>query len=140
MKISVQILMLFTTDDAVIIRANCLSTKFAETFNLVEEILFEPRWDEKEFERLKSETIEGIKRDKTSASTTASLVFSKLIYGDDNILSKNIDGTEESVAAITLDDLKNYYSKGFSPQNANITIAGNVSEDDAMDEFKSLRR
>ena len=127
-----------TTDDAVLIRANCLSTKFAETFKLVEEILFEPRWDEKEFERLKSETVEGIKRGKTSARTTAFLVFSKLIYGDDNILSKNIVGTEQSVPAITLDDLKNYYAKGFAPQNANITIAGNVSEDDAMDVFMDL--
>jgi zinc protease len=128
----------YTTDDAVILRANCLSTKFDETFKLAEEILFEPRWDEKEFDRLKSETIEGIKRDKTSARITASTIFSRLIYGDENILSKNIDGTEQSVAAITLDDLKNYYAKGFSPQNANITIAGNVSEEDAMDQFRYL--
>jgi len=83
-----------TSDDAIMIRANCLSTKFVETFKLVEEILFEPRWDEKEFDRLKNETIESIKRTKTSASTTASLVFAKLIYGDDNLLSKNIVGTE----------------------------------------------
>jgi zinc protease len=127
-----------TSDDAIMIRANCLSTKFVETFNLVEEILFEPRWDEKEFDRLKNETIESIKRTKTSASTTASLVFSKLIYGDDNLLSKNTSGTEQSVTSITLDDLKNYYVKGFASKNANITIAGNVSEDDAMEVFKGL--
>ena len=127
-----------TTDEAVLIRVNCLSTKFAETFKLVDEILFEPRWDVKEFDRLKNETIEGIKRNKTSASTTASLVFSKLIYGDENIISKNTAGTEESVAALTLDDLKYYYTKGFSPQNANITIAGNINEDDAIDVFKVL--
>ena len=127
-----------TSDDAIMIRANCLSTKFVETFKLVEEILFEPRWDEKEFDRLKNETIESIKRTKTSASTTASLVFAKLIYGDDNLLSKNIAGTEQSVAALTLDDLKNYYAKGFSSNNANITIAGNVSKDAAMEIFEGL--
>lgn len=126
------------TDDAMVIRANCLSSKFAETFKLVEEILLEPRWDEKEFERLKNETIEGIKRGKTSASTTASLVFARLIYGDDNILSKNIAGTEQTVAAISLDELKNYYAKSFSPQNSSITIAGSVSEKEAMNVFRSL--
>ena len=125
-----------TSDDAIMIRANCLSTKFAETINLVEEILFDPRWDEKEFDRLKNETIESIKRTKTSASTTASLVFAKLIYGDDNLLSKNIAGTEQSVAALTIDDLKNYYTRGFASKNANITIAGNVNEDDAINVFK----
>ena len=104
----------------------------------MDEILFEPRWDIKEFDRLKNETIEGIKRNKTSASSTASLVFSKLIYGNENIISKNTAGTEESVSALTLDDLKNYYAKGFSPQNANITIAGDINEDDAMEVFKVL--
>jgi zinc protease len=126
------------TDDAMVIRVNCLSSKFAETIKLVEEILLEPRWDGKEFERVKNETIEGIKRGKTSASTTASLVFARLIYGDDNILSKNIAGTEQSVSAITMEDLKNYYAKTFSPKNSNITIAGNVSAKEAVNVFKSL--
>ncbi len=129
---------LYTTDDAIVVRGNCLSTKFAETVKLVEEIMFEPRWDEKEFSRLKDETIEGIKRNKTSASATASLVFSKLVYGDDNIISKNSAGSEESVNALTLDDLKNYYTKSFAPQNSNITIAGNVGEDGVMKVFKDL--
>lgn len=128
------------SDEAMIIRGNCLSTKFEETFKLVEEILLEPRWDAKEFDRVKNETIEGIKRSKTSASTTASMVFAKLIFGDDNILGRNIAGTEESVAAITMDDLKNYYAKSFSPQESNITIAGNVTEDEAVKVFNSLEK
>lgn len=126
------------TDDAMIIRGNCLSSKFEQTFKLVEEILFEPRWDEKEFDRLKSETIEAIKRSKTSASTTASIAYARLIYGDDNILGRNISGTEESVASITLDDLKNYYAKSFSPQYSNITIAGDIKEKQAVKVFKTL--
>jgi zinc protease len=126
------------SDDAVVVRANCLSSKLTETFNLVKEIMFEPRWDVKEFERLKNENIESLKRMKTSANATASLIYSKLIYGDDNILSKNIQGDEKSINSISIDDLKSYYSKGFSPQNANITIVGDVSESDAMDLFETL--
>lgn len=42
-----------TSDDAIIVRGNCLSTKFEETVNLIKEIMFEPRWDVKEFDRLK---------------------------------------------------------------------------------------
>ena len=128
------------TDDALVIRGNCLSSKFAETFNLVEEILFEPRWDEKEFERLKNETIEAIKRSKTSASNTASLVFARLIYGDENILARSTSGTEQSVPLITLDDLKSYYAKSLSPQLASITIAGDLDENEALKVFKSLEK
>jgi len=65
----------YSTNESIVIQANCLSSKFDETFNLAKEILFEPRWDEKEFERVKNETIENIKRNKTSAAATASNVF-----------------------------------------------------------------
>ncbi len=129
---------LYATDDEIIVRANCLSSKFGETVKLVEEILFEPRWDTKEFERIKSEIIESLKRNKTSASATASLVFSKLVYGDDNIISNDVEGTEESVNTITLDDLINYYHKSFAPQNSNITIAGNVGKSEVVSAFKNL--
>lgn len=128
----------YTGEDAIIVKANCLSSKFDEAFNLVKEIMLEPRWDVKEFERLKNENIESLKRMKTSASSTASLVYAKLIYGDSNILSKNILGSEQSLAYITIEDLKNYYKKGISPQNANITIVGDVSESDAMELFETL--
>lgn len=126
------------TDESIQLNANCLSSKFNETFKLVEEILLEPRWDANEFDRLKNETLELVKRNKTSASSTASLVFSKLVYGNNNILSKSILGTEQTLPEISLDDLKNYYSKSFAPQNANITIAGNMSESDAINVLKSL--
>jgi len=126
------------SDDAVMVRSSCLSKKLEETVELVKEIIFEPRWDEKEFERLKTETIETIKRGKTSANSTASSVFAKLVFGDENIISQSILGTEQSVGALTMDDLKNYYAKSFSPLLANITIAGNVDEDDALDVFELL--
>lgn len=131
-------LRVYATNESIILQGNCLTSKFDETFKLAEEILFEPRWDEKEFERVKTETIESIKRNKTSASTTASIVFKKLVYGEDNVLSNDLAGTEESVNAITMDDLQNYYKNNFAPQITNIVIAGNVSEDQAVNTFKSL--
>lgn len=128
----------YSTNESIVIQANCLSSKFDETFNLAKEILFEPRWDEKEFERVKNETIENIKRNKTSAAATASNVFQKLVYGENNILSNDLMGTEKSVSAISLDDLKNYYKNNFAPQITNIVIAGNANENNAVDKFKSL--
>lgn len=130
----------YATNESIVLQANCLSSKFDETFNLVKEILFEPRWDEKEFERVKNETIENIKRNKTSAAATASNVFQKLVYGKNNILSNDLMGTENSVAAVTMDDLKNYYKNNFAPQITNIVIAGNITENNAVDKFRLLEK
>ena len=129
---------MYTTKESIVIDANCLSSKFYDVYSLVEEILFEPRWDEKEFERIKRETIERINRSKADPSAVASDVFNKLIYGDQNIFSKNISGTEESVSAITMEDLKAFYKNYFVPNLTSITIVGDISNDKAVSTFQSL--
>jgi zinc protease len=129
---------MYTTKESIVVDANCLSSKFYDVYDLVEEILFEPRWDEKEFERIKRETIERINRSKADPSSVASNVFNKLIYGDKNILSQNAIGTEESVSSISIDDLKEFYKKYYAPNIAAITIVGDISEDKAVSTFQSL--
>jgi zinc protease len=129
---------MYTTKESIVIDVNCLSSKFYEVYSLVEEILFEPRWDEKEFERIKRETVERINRSKADPSAVASDVFNKLIYGDQNIFSKNISGTEESVNSITMDDLKSFYNEYFVPNLTAITIVGDISDDKAVSTFQSL--
>jgi zinc protease len=109
-----------------------------ETFDIVKEILFEPRWDEAEFERIKKQTIEGINRSKANPSAIAGSVFNKLVYGNNHILAYETVGTTETVEQITIDDLKNYYDKYFSASVANIAITGNVSENEAVKLFSPL--
>ena len=41
-------------------------------------------------------------------------------------------GTEESVEAITMDDLKEFYNKNFSPSVSNFHIVGNINEEKAL--------
>ncbi len=129
---------MYTTKESVVIDANCLASKFYEVYSLVEEILFEPRWDETEFERVKRETIEKINRSKADPSVVASGVFDKLIYGDKNIFSKNISGTEGSVTSISMNDLKAFYDSYFVPNLTAITIVGDLSNDKAVSTFQSL--
>ncbi|NNJ52599.1 MAG: insulinase family protein [Ignavibacteriaceae bacterium] len=129
---------MYTRKESIVIEANCLSSKFGDVYDLVEEILFEPRWDEKEFERIKNETIEIINRNKANPNVVGSNVFNKIIYGPENILANSTLGTEEAVSSFTIDDMKNFYQKYFVPNLSTITIVGNISEDDAVSDFQSL--
>jgi zinc protease len=103
----------------------CLTKNFEKTLALVEEILLEPRWDEKQYELAKSRIINGIKRNAASPSYLASTTLNKLMFGD-NILAIETEGTEKSVASITMDDLREYYNNYFTPSTARFLIAGNV--------------
>lgn len=131
---------MFTSKEEIVITLNTLASKFDQACALVEEILLEPRWDEKEFDRIKEETIEQINRRKANPNTIASQVFAKLVYGADNILSNDTYGTIELVESLTIDDVKNFYNKYYSPNVSYISVVGDISQSKAISAFKSLEQ
>jgi zinc protease len=125
-------------NESITISGSCLSRKLDETFALAKEMILEPRWDEKEFELAKSQTIEGLKRTETSPASIAQSVFNKLVFGTDNILANESIGTIKSVNKITLEDLKNYYKQYFTPSVCKISIVGDITQEKAIALFNSL--
>ena len=126
-----------TGKQSININVNTLKRNFLPTLALVEEILFEPRWDSNEFDRVKRQTAELIKRRSAVPSTIASRVFNKLNYGS-HILANPTLGTVESVQSISLNDLKNYVNANFSADLATISIVGDVSRSEAVNAFKNM--
>ncbi|WP_425391348.1 M16 family metallopeptidase [Ekhidna sp.] len=120
------------------ISASCLARNFDETFDLVKEVLLEPRWDEKEFDRLKQSLLTRLKGREASPTSVASTVFNKLIYGDDHIMGYSTFGTIESVENITLQDLKDYYAANLSPAVASFHVAGNLTQEEVVNELSKL--
>ena len=90
-------------------------------------MLLEPRWDKEQFAIVKSRNINNLKRNAANPEYLASKTLNKLIFGD-NILAIDASGTETSVAAITLDDLKEYYSKYISPSISKFLVVGDVDQ------------
>ena len=129
---------MYTTRESIVIRGNTLVRNFDEAMALVEEILLEPRWDEEEFALIKTRTINEIKRSDANPNTVAGRVFNKLLYGKDHIFSYPTSGTVASVEAITIDDLKNYYAKNFSPSISTFHIVGNITEKGSLEKLASL--
>ncbi|MCK4644659.1 MAG: insulinase family protein [Candidatus Aminicenantes bacterium] len=129
---------MFTGRESIGISANCLTSKFPEVYKLVEEILLEPRWDEKEFNRIKRETLETIHRNKANPNSISFNAFNRLVYGEKHIFGYSTLGTPESVEAITLENLKNYYKNYFSPSLVHITIVGDISQKHAVQTFEAL--
>jgi zinc protease len=127
------------SEEALTISGSCLSSKLGEVLNLAMEMMGQPRWDAQEFENAKAQTIQGLRRSETSATSISASVFDKLIYGADNILATPVTGTVASVQGITLDDAKAWYAANFSPSVAKITVVGDVPKDAAVKLFDGLK-
>lgn len=128
------------TDEKLVISGSTLAKNYKETMALVKEILLEPRWDKEEFALARQQVISRIQQDKGSPNNIANNEFRKLIYGTDHILSNNNLGTEASVEAITLDDLKKYYNSYVSPNIASFLVVGDIKKEAAVSQVKELTR
>ena len=126
------------TKEAIMIYGNTLAKNYDKTMSLIEEILLQPRWDEKEFELQKQSVLSQIERQKANPNSIAGIEFDKLIYGENNILSHDNFGTKESVEAITLDDLRTYYNSYFSPNITKVHVVGAVSKDEVYNSLATL--
>ena len=129
---------MYTTRESIVISANCLVRNFDKTLALVEEILLEPRWDEEEFARIKIKTINEIKRSDANPNVVAGRVYNKILYGKNHIFSYPTSGTEASVEALTIEDLKTFYYKNFSPSISNFHIVGAITEADSKNILASF--
>ncbi len=120
------------------VSVNCLSRNFEETLALVEEILLQPRWDEEQFGLVKSKNINELKRNMASPDYLGAIGFYKLIYGGNSIISIPSSGTVETVESITMDDLKEFYNRNFSPSVTKMQIAGNIEKEQVMTALSGL--
>ena len=106
--------------------------------NLVEEILLQPRWDEEEFARIKTKTINDIKRSSANPNVVARNVYNKVLYGDKHMFAYPTSGTVASVESITIDDLKQFYNNNFSPSVSKFQIVGDLGQGKALEALKNL--
>jgi zinc protease len=122
------------------ISVNTLARNYEATLALVEEILLEPRWDAKEFDLVKQSVISQISQQAANPNAIAQNNYSLLIYGKDNIRSRSILGTAESVSAVTLDDLKAFYNKSVSPAVARMHVVGALDKTKVTSSLSGLNK
>ncbi|PCJ94820.1 MAG: peptidase M16 [Flavobacteriaceae bacterium] len=129
---------MYTSRESITIAGNTLVRNFEKTMALVEEILLQPRWDEEELKRIKTSTINRIMRSAANPNTVARNVYNKLIYGEEHMFAHPTSGTEASVETITMDDLKEFYAKNFSPAISKFHIVGNIDQETALAVLSNL--
>ncbi len=120
------------------IYVNTLARNFEKTIAIVEEMLLQPRWDSASFEIVKTRAINNIRRQSVDPSYLASVNLNRLMFGENSIFATDVLGTIESINSITLDDLKSYYERNYSPSITRLLVVGSVDQARVEKSFASL--
>ncbi len=124
---------LSTTGDTDYSRVNLIILKkdVEVGFNLLSDILINPVFKEKEFERVKNEVLSSLIQQKDEPGTIAEKAFEKLLF-DDHPYNHPPQGLEESLPEITRDDIVSFHKKYYIPNNAIIAVVGDVTEKEVL--------
>jgi zinc protease len=98
---------------------------------LAADILIEPQFPEDAIVKEKERTIAEITSAMDRPQVVAGWAFNKLIYGR-HPLGRPTQGFRETVSAITREDLLDFHDRYFAPNNALLSIVGDVTIDDVM--------
>lgn len=116
----------------------CMNKDFANVMKLVSQMILEPGWDEDAFNLAKENTLDNLKRSKTTQKSIAGYAFKSLLWGKDHTFTNGSYGTEESVKSLTLDDLKEFYSKYYSPSITKMAIVGDLTSKEVKKAMEPL--
>ena len=113
-----------------------LKKYFPRIMEMMADGLLNPIFVSEEFDKEKNILIDGIKSSQKDVSTIASKVGDKLSYGFNHPYGEF--ESIETVENITLEDVENYYLTYAKPNNAYLTIVGDVNFEDIQKQIKTL--
>ncbi|QPG04860.1 insulinase family protein [Salinimonas marina] len=120
------------------VRVTSLTKNLEPTLALLEEKLLRPAFKESDFSRLKEQLMQSMQQQLKSSSALASRARDLVLFGDKNRVSLPDEGTLETIANITLADVKAYYQQYYSPNNAHAVVVSNLPQAKVMQAFEFL--
>ncbi len=121
----------WTDAERTLIGVQALSPRLDESMALLAEALLEPAFPEKEFGVDKQRRVVDIRRESERPTTVARKVADRLLYGKDHPYGRPGTGTEESMEAITLDEVRSFADTHYVPGNATLVLVGDITLEEA---------
>ncbi len=112
------------------ITVSSLTEHFDQTLNVMEEMLFHPAFNEQDFSRIHKQALEGVVYEHQIPSWLASQATRQVVFGD-STYGRASSGTIASISSLTMEDIKAFYQKYYTPKGSQMLLVGDISAKDA---------
>jgi len=114
------------------VSVNTLTKNLDKAMALMMERLLKPAFTEEDFERIKSQTIEGLLASRKTAQGLSSRAINSVLYGSEHPLSYPMGGLPSTVESITLDDVKAYYAAHIPAHLSGVMVSANLPQNEII--------
>ncbi len=115
------------SDDALSVSAQFLTENRDAAVDLLRQSLIQPRFDAEAIERVRAQVLSGLRSDEKNPQSIAARRFDGLIFGDHPYAS-SLDGTIETVSALTRDDLRAAHDATLARDRIYVSAVGDITE------------
>lgn len=113
--------------DGTFVSLSCLTKHLPVALEIYADVLVNPTFPQKEFDRLKEQRLTSLLQQKDRPPTIASLAFNKILYGNAHPYGNDPSGDDVSVRSQTREDLVEFYTTHYRPNNATLIVVGDIS-------------
>ena len=117
--------------DGSAVTLTALKEQLRPAVKLLGEVLCAPSFPAREVERLKAERLADLLKLRAEPRGLADEMFNRVLYDAESRYARPLEGSEESVSAITRDDIERFYHARYRPGNVTLVIAGDIGPDEA---------
>ncbi len=118
--------------DSSVVKLTTLSSRLPEAIGLLARVLTEPSLPEDEFQRLRQERLADLLQQRSEPRSLADEAFAQAVYAPGARYAMPDGGTERSVRALTLEQLRTFYAARYSPAATTVVLAGDLSVDEGV--------
>jgi zinc protease len=104
----------------------CLKPDLEATLDLAADLLIHPTFPQSEWPRIHGQTLAALQAERDSAEARAHRAFLQALFDTEHPYRFPLAGTEESVRAMPLDELKAFHARCLVPSQAAVVVAGDV--------------
>lgn len=116
-------------DDALSISAQFLTENRDPSIALLKSALIQPRFDQDAIDRVREQILSGIRSDATDPNEIANRAFDAMAYGD-HPYGSSLHGTEDSVNALTRDDVVAAHSDVLARDKLYVGAVGDITAEE----------
>ena len=126
-----------TNMDFASFRMNCIKTDFDAVWPLYVDAMTIPKFDAKEFDRIKQDAITAIKADESNPDNAIDRMARQVAFTGKNY-AKEPQGTVATVSTLTPAETKKYYQSIFTRSRLLIVVVGEVDKQKLESSIKSF--
>jgi len=110
---------------------------FHLALDVLADMVLHSRFGRKDIEKERQIIVEEISMSKDAPNQLVGMILDELLWPD-HPLGRDVAGTNKSVADMTREQMLDYMASEYSPANTVIAIAGNIQQDEAVNEVQKI--